>query len=187
MTASRERWMLFGAFILTVLFVCFFIVPNYRSARIAAASALTLEDRIEQLERRRVEVEKMHQDFCALEEQVQLEYKTVPIAPGTAEIVKELSLEVDGQYVLDQSFTAGASAAHFQQEGGFLVQPLAVTLHADFDSIFSVIQKVESMQRLIRVSSLHISTNQSMSESEMPILEAAVGLHAMYDITRGDQ
>jgi Tfp pilus assembly protein PilO len=187
MTASRERWMLFGAFILTVLFVCFFIVPNYQSAHNAAASALALEDRIEQLELRRVEVGKMHQDYISLEQQVQSECKTVPSAPGTAQIVKALSLEVDGQYVLDQSFTAGASAAHFKQEGGFLVQPLAVTLHADFDSIFSVIQKVESMQRLIRISSLHISANQSESESEMPILQAAIGLHAMYDNYRGDQ
>ncbi|MBC8200798.1 MAG: type 4a pilus biogenesis protein PilO [Planctomycetes bacterium] len=187
MTASRERWMLFGAFVLTVLFVCFFIVPNYQSANNASVSALALEDRIEQLERRRVEVEKMHQDLKALQTQVQSEYKSVPHAPDTAQIVKALSLEVDGQYVHDQSFTAGAAAAHFQQDDGFQVQPLAVTLHADFDSIFSVIQKVESMQRLIRVSSLHISAGQDQSESEMPILEAAIGLHAMYDNTRGDQ
>ena len=67
MTASRERWMLFGAFILTVLFVCFFIVPNYKNATYASASAIELEIRIEQLERRQVEVEKNASRFCSNE------------------------------------------------------------------------------------------------------------------------
>jgi Tfp pilus assembly protein PilO len=181
MTASRERWMLFGTFILTVLFVCFFIKPNYRIANLASVHALELENRIEQLERRQVEVEKMHQDYIAMQEQVRLDCKRVPSSPDTAQIVKALSLEVDGQYVYDQSFTAGASSTRFQQEGGFANQPLAVTLHADFESIFTVLQNVESMNRLIRVSSLRITSTKVGENGEMPVLEAAIGLHAMFD------
>jgi hypothetical protein len=185
MTASRERWMLFGAFILTVLFVCFFIVPNYQNATFASAGAIELELRIEQLERRQVEVEKMHQDFVAIKNKIQSECKFVPTSPDTAQIVKALSLEVDGQYVLDQSFTTGTSSAKLQEDGGFSVQPLAVTLHADFDSIFSVIENVESMNRLIRVSSLRITAKDVEKDGEVPILDAAIGLHAMYDNVGG--
>ena len=181
MTANRERWMLFGSFVLMTLFVCFFIVPNYRSASQASLNASGLELRIEQLERRQVEVEKMHQDFTAMEAKVQSECKHVPSSPDTAQIVKALSLEVDGQYVLDQSFTAGATSSQQSQKEGFSIQPLAVTLHADFESIFSVIQNVESMNRLIRISSLRISSKEVENGSEGPVLEAAIGLHAMYD------
>jgi|TARA_B100000959_G_scaffold262505_1_gene301006 Tfp pilus assembly protein PilO len=187
MTASRERWMLFGAFVLTVLFVCFFIVPNYQNVQSASSSALELENRIKQLERRQVEVEKMSQDFLALEKQAQSECKWVPTSPDTAQIVKALSLEVDGQYVHDQSFTAGASSPKLEQEDGFSIQPLAVTLHADFNSIFSVIQNVESMNRLIRVSSLRITSKDIEKDGDLPVLEAAIGLHAMYDSGGGLQ
>jgi Tfp pilus assembly protein PilO len=187
MTAMRERWMLFGTFVLTVLFVCLFIVPNYRNGKEAALHSIELENRIEQLERRQVEVETMRQEFANLESQVQSECKIVPNSPDTAQIVKALSLEVDGQYVHDQSFTAGATSTKLNQQDGFLIQPLAVTLYADFDSIFSIIQNVESMNRLIRVSSLRISAKDIENSGEMPILEASIGLHAMYDNDGGIQ
>jgi hypothetical protein len=181
MTASKERWMLFGSFVLTVLFVCFFIWPNYQSSQHATKSAIELEARIAQLERRQIEVEQMHEDLLLMESQVAFDCKLVPASPDTAQIVKALSLEVDGLHVLDQSFTAGATASKLQQENSFAIQPLAVTLHADFDAIFSVVQNVESMNRLIRVSSLRISTINSEGASEVPVLEASIGLHAMYD------
>jgi Tfp pilus assembly protein PilO len=181
MNASRERWMLFCTFILTVLFVCFFILPNYKSSQYASKGALELEARVAQLERRQVEVEQIYADFLFMESQVVAECKLVPDSPDTAEIVRALSLEVDGHHVLDQSFTAGATSSKLQQENGFIIQPLAVTLHADFDAIFSVVQNVESMNRLIRISSLRISSSESDSASESPVLEASIGLHAMYD------
>ena len=181
MTASNERWMLFGTFILTVLFACFFVLPNYKNAEQATNNAVELEVRIQQLERRQVEVEQMRQDFSSMEAKVQVDCKLVPDSPNTSEIVKALSLEVDGYQVLDQSFTAGSTASKLQQKGGFAIQPLAVTLHADFESIFSVIEKVESMNRLVRISSLRITTKDLGSFGEAPVLEAAIGLHAMYD------
>ena len=129
MTASNERWMLFGTFILTVLFACFFVLPNYKNAEQATKNAVELEVRIQQLERRQVEVEQMRQDFSSMEAKVKIDCKLVPDSPNTSEIVKALSLDVDGNHVLDQSFTAGSTASKLQQKGGFAIQPLAVTLH----------------------------------------------------------
>ena len=51
----------------------------------------------------------------------------------------------------------------------------------DFESIFTVLQNVESMNRLIRVSSLRITSTKVGENGEMPVLEAAIGLHAMFD------
>jgi hypothetical protein len=97
-----------------------------------------------------------------------------------SQIVQALSLEVDGQKVLDQSFTSGNSSLR-TASNEFSVQPLAVTLHADFESIFSVIQNVESMNRLVRVSSVRVNRREAEADSSLPALEAAIGLHAMYD------
>ena len=182
MTATREIWMLFATFVLLVLFSCFFIWPNYNGAEQATNDALELELRIKQLELRQVEVEKMHSDLEDMEKKVDLECKRVPSVPDTAEIVKHLSLEVDGQNVQDQSFTAGSTSTKPLQQNSFDIQPLAVTMHADFESIFSVIQSVESMNRLVRISYVRMSRKEAEANETAPVLEAAIGLHAMYDI-----
>ena len=181
MTATREKWMLLGTLVLTTLFVCFFIVPNYNIASQASSESDVLEARIEQLHRRKAEVEQMYLDFKAMEEQVQRECKHVPSAPDMAQIVKALSLEVDGRHVLDQGFTTGSISTLSQQEDTFEVQPLAVTLHADFESIFSILQNAESMNRLVQVSSVRMSRREADADETAPVLEAAIGLHALYD------
>ncbi len=180
MTATRERWMLFGTFVLSVLFVCFFIVPNYQNADRATEETSNLEARIQQLELRQAEVEKMRTEYQALRQQVNSDCKRVPSTPDMSQIVQALSLEVDGQKVLDQSFTSGNSTLKTAKDE-FSVQPLAVTLNADFESIFSVIQDVESMNRLVRVSSVRVTRREAEADQSLPALEAALGLHAMYD------
>ena len=180
MTATRELWMLFGTFVLSVLFICFSIVPNYKNAEHASMESSNLETRIEKLELRQAEVERMRIDYSELEEQVQGECKLVPSTPDMSKIVQALSLEVDGQHVLDQSFTAGNTSMQSPTDG-FSIQPLAVTLHADFESIFSVIKNVESMNRLVRVSSIRMTRKESDADVFAPALDAAIGLHAMYD------
>lgn len=180
MTATCERWMLFCTLVLSILFICFFIMPNYKNADSASLKSYKLEARIQQLELRQAEVEKMRLDFIENKDHVKRNCKIVPSMPDMSRIVQALSLEVDGLKVLDQSFTAGNTSMKPPKDG-FAIQPLAVTLHADFDSIFSVVQNVESMNRLVRVSSIRLTRNESDSDSTSPALEAAIGLHAMYD------
>ncbi len=181
MTATVERWVLLGTFVLSTLFVCFFIVPNYKSAKQSAHESKNLEARIQQLELRQAEVESMRFEYQNLEKQVERECKQVPSSPDMSQIVQALSLNVDGLKVLDQSFTSGTPSSK-RTDGEFAVQPLAVTLLADFDSIFSVIQSVESMDRLVRISSIRVTRKEAEADVSAPALEAAIGLHAMYDI-----
>ena len=63
----------------------------------------------------------------------------------------------------------------------FFVQPLAITMESNFDSIFSVIQQAESMNRLIRISSIRISRPERDADHATVMLKAAVGLHAPFD------
>ena len=181
MSATKERWMLFGTFVLTVLFVSLFIWPNYKNTNQAKLETENLESRIQQIELRQAEVEKIRMDYEALKAQVHLDCKQVPSIPDMSQIVQALSLEVDGRKVLDQSFTAGTTSKNSATDG-FAAQTLAVTLHADFESIFSVIQNVEAMNRLVRVSSVRMIRKESDSDATAPALEAAIGLHAMYDV-----
>ncbi len=181
MTATIERWVLLGTFVLSTLFVCFFIVPNYKSAKLSANESTNLESRIQQLELRQAEVESMRSDYQNLIKQVETECKYVPSSPDMSQIVQALSLNVDGLKVLDQSFTSGTLSSK-RIEGEFSVQPLAVTLLADFDSIFSVIQSVESMNRLVRISSIRVTRKEAEADASTPALEAVIGLYAMYDI-----
>jgi|TARA_B100000959_G_scaffold286307_1_gene364400 Tfp pilus assembly protein PilO len=181
MTATLERWMLLGTFILSVLFISFFILPNYKSAKLSYKESKSLEERIQQLELRQTEVELMRSEYQDLKKQVDSECKRVPSTPDMSQIVQALSLNVDGHKVLDQSFTSGTTSVE-SSERKFSAQPLAVTLCADFESIFSVIQNVESMDRLVRISSVRVTRKESESDVLAPALEAAIGLHAMYDI-----
>jgi Tfp pilus assembly protein PilO len=185
MTASKERWMLIGTFILAVLVTFCFAMPNYKTATTNAEEAKRLEDRINKLERRQIEVQKLRDEYESLALQVENEFKKVPTSPDTAQIVQALSLEVDGQLVLDQSFVAGTSTNQQTDRDSFFVQPLAITMEADFDSIFSVIKQAESMGRLIRVSSVRIKRAGRKSDSSSATLEAAVGLHVPFNPMEG--
>lgn len=183
MSAVKERWMMIGTFTLAVIVVFCFALPNYRTARTNVNEAGRLEDRISKLERRQVEVDQMRTAYEALEQQVQDRYKQVPRSPDIAQIVQALSMEVDGVHVMDQSFVAGSSSNRTTYSGtdSFSVQPLAITIEADFNSIFSVIRKAESMDRLIRVGSIRMSRQVNEALGMATTLEAAVGLHAPFD------
>ncbi|MBC8203472.1 MAG: type 4a pilus biogenesis protein PilO [Planctomycetes bacterium] len=185
MTATKERWMLIGTFVLAVLVMFCFAIPNYKTATTNVEEAKRLEDRINTLERRQVEVQNLRDEYESLVSQVEIDYKKVPAAPDTAQIVQALSLEVDGVHVLDQSFVAGSTTNQTTSEDSFSVQPLAITMEADFESIFSVIRQAESMGRLVRVSSVRITRPTGKTDSASAILEAAVGLHAPFNPMEG--
>ncbi len=180
MSASKEKWMLFSTFVLAVLFVTFFIFPNYQDANSANAEARTLEESVMQLERRQAEVEELRNELIELEAYVKEECKYVPDSPDMSSIIKSLSLDIDGYKVVDQSFTAGVAPKQ-QDKDNFLMQPLAVTMNADFDSIYNIIQNVETMNRFIKISSLRITRSEKEASIEAPALDAAIGIHAMYD------
>ena len=182
MSAIKERWMLICTFALLVLVLFCFAIPNYKIANNNVQEAKRLEDRINKLERRQVEVSQLREECERLANEVRSTYKNVPLSPDTAQIVQALSLDVDGMHVLDQSFVAGALTKKTAiQEDVFSVQPLAITMEADFNSIFRVIRLAETMGRLIRVSSVRITRPEREADSGSVTLEAAIGLHASFN------
>ena len=182
MSATKERWMLICTFALLVLVLFCFAIPNYKIANNNVQEAKRLEDRINKLERRQIEVSQLREECEQLASEVKSTYKNVPLSPDAAQIVQALSLDVDGMHVLDQSFVAGTLIKKTAvQEDAFSVQPLAITMEADFNSIFRVIRLAETMGRLIRVSSVRITRPEREADSRSVTLEAAIGLHASFN------
>jgi len=140
-----------------------------------------LETRVEKIQRRQEEVELLREDYRLMEQEVLMQCKQVPKSPEMASIVQALSLEVEGKHVLDQTFTAG-KATISEGDAGFGTQPLAISLQSDFDSVISVLQIVESMDRLVRVASIRMTRHEADADIATPPLETAIGLRAMFDV-----
>lgn len=180
MNVSKEKWVLIFLFALATSFIVLFIVPNYKKAGVASKEASELKLRIAQLERRQVEVNNLRAELEALRLYVDSTCKEVPKVPGMSRIVQELSLDIDGKEVADQSFTSGAIQS--QKLGqAFQMQPLAISMKANFDSIYSIIKKVEYMNQFVQIGSLQITRSEGDVNLEAPFLHAAIGLRALYD------
>lgn len=179
MTATRERWLLVLVAMMSILIVTCIAIPAWRSGYQAALEAADLEVRVERLERRQAEVRRIRDEYEAMQAEVRTSFKRVPTTAETAQVVQALSLQVDGIRVMDQGFTAGIGGT--PSEGDFAILPIAVTLEGDFDAIFSVIHKAEALDRLLRVSSVRITRPDDDGSTTAPVLEAAIGLHAVFD------
>ena len=65
------------------------------------------------------------------------------------------------------------------------VQPLTVDMEARFDSIFALLRAAESMDRLLRVSSVKIACERRVAGVQ-PLAKASIVLEAVYEPTEED-
>lgn len=111
---------------------------------------------------------------------VETELRTIPETPDIADLMRRLSMPVDGIHVYDQTFTAGDPRAAVP--GGdlpVLVQPLTVEMVARFDAIFTLTRQAESMDRLLRVSSISIAVDRTKAPDT--IASATIVLESVFD------
>jgi hypothetical protein len=107
--------------------------------------------------------------------------KRVPEAPDIAELMRILSLPLDGVTVLDQEFTAAdinEPVPGYDVE--FMAAPLYVNMVARFDAVFALIRAAESMGQLLRVNSLRLNAQRD-AEGTMPMADASIALEVIYD------
>ena len=113
--------------------------------------------------------------------------KVTPASANIADLMGRLSLRPDGVTVLDQSFTTGQPAdAVPGSEMTVQATPLTVEITGRFDAIFALIRSVETMHRLIRVSSVSLDSNNvdqadALTGQDSPIITANIGLEVIYD------
>lgn len=150
------------------------IWPNYRQARAIRGQIAQLESKVAGLGGQARQVQQLASDVETLQHRVDHELKTIPPQADLADLIGKLSQEVDRVRVVDQTFTAGSvsealvggpalRAAHVNAPGSesrraaYLAMPLTVDMEATFDSVFALIQNVESMDRLVRITSVSVS------------------------------
>jgi hypothetical protein len=108
-----------------------------------------------------------------------LECRRIPETADVAGLMQALSLEVDGHTVRDQTFTVMDRPS--LEANRFQVLPLRVELDADFQSVWSVLERTEGLSRLVRISGLEMT----LIDQEQPIdgsqpLRASLVLDLVY-------
>lgn len=158
------------------------IWPNYsRVARMAARIA-DLQYKAANSEVQTTAVKRLTDEVETARAYVRKELKTLPDSPDVAELIGVLSVPVDGRTVKDRQFTKGKPVEAVQ--GGpatTLAMPLTVEMKATFSSVFRLLQMVESMDRLVRVTSVRLTTEKTAEPQPTPFLTATIGLEAIYE------
>ena len=179
---SNNRQILFGAIGLIVHVTVRNPFDRGEAATVRHQVA-DLRTKIERLSDQNHQLMQLNQQVEQLQRHVSTDYKTIPASPEVAELIRKLSLPVDGVSVMDQTFTA--SSAEEVAVGGkspLKSLPLKVEMTATFDSIFALVRAAESMNQLMRVSSLKVICKRDDKTSDMaPMLNASVGLDALFD------
>lgn len=193
---SSNRQIFLGGAGLTVLVAVMawlFIWPGYRDARGFRVQVEILCGKIAGLEDGHREVGRLKEQVDEAGRLVGERCKEIPASPEVAELIRKLSLPVDGVSVTDQTFTAGSAEAIDASglEGWtFWAMPLKVEMSATFESIYALLRAAESMNQLMRVSSLKVICKRDEKSSApvaapgadvSPMLNASVGLEAIYD------
>ena len=159
-----------------------FIIPNYREARTLHRQIADLQRRAGTLVTRSEVVDKLAHEVQLASEHAANDLKSIPDSPDVAGLIRKLSLPIDGVTVIEQTFTAGTPGeAIVGGEHSAMAMPLAADMYATFDSIMALINKAESMSRLVRVASVRLLCKRDEQKTDVPLLSASIGLEAVYD------
>lgn len=152
--------------------------PNYRKASAVRGEMAQLTKRIEGLQDEQYELAKLALDVQSRREVVEHELKFVPPTPDIAELIRRLSVPVDGRQVIDQTFAAGQpKPLEMVEDGSLRALPVTLDMIADFESVFQTLRDIESLERLVRVISVRL-VRDDKQESRVT---AVVGIEAVYE------
>lgn len=138
----------------------------------------TLDERTEQ-------IQQLKEQVADAEASAKHELKRIPDAPEVADLMRQLSMPVDGYLVADQTFTTNVSKeASSDASVTARAVPVTVDMEARFEAIQEVLRRAESSDRLVRVASVRISRHPDRSNLETDddaMLKASIMLEAIYE------
>lgn len=158
------------------------IWPNYHEVATTAARISELQYKAANSEEQTTAVKGLTDEVERERAFIRKELKFVPESADVAGLIGVLSVPVDGRTVQDRQFTRGkpVEAAPGGQSGA-QAMPLTVEMKATFPAVFRLLQMVESMKRLVRVSSVRLSSEKAADAQEESVITALIGLEAIYD------
>ena len=164
------------------------VVPTYRQAGQCRAKTANLREKMAGLSGQTEALQELADAVSQMHARLDEDLKTVPTGPDIADLMRRLSLPVDGETVRDQTFTAGsAGEAVIGKESEARIMPLTIDMVARFDSVFALIQAAESMPRLVRVASVRLEADRAGESASDLFLIASIGLEAVYQADGGEE
>ena len=159
----------------------FFVWPVYRKVTKVDRRAAELLTKGRNYDQRLEVINELTVGLVKARHRIEKELRQIPESPDLAGLMRVLSLPVDRVNVRDQTFTAGAAKeAVLDGDMTAMVMPLTVDMVARFDSIFDLIRATESMKRLLRITSVRITSDRQEDEDQ-PFAKASVVVEAVYD------
>lgn len=185
MTRRRlEHGYLFLMGALVIVSIAGFIWPNYSRSSEVSAQIHSLESKIGRLEDARENLEEQTNAIRELDAIRVSRCREVPRNAQVAQLVRALSLEVDGQRVADQTFQVSGRRENVDGEGRYEGLSMVVELEAEFEEICSVIDRCASYADLVRVTGLEIGITSGRTASNR--LKASVSIDAIYQADEGE-
>lgn len=175
-----ETIMLTSVLAVVLAVTAFFTWPHYAQASDLSRASALLEEKIGHLEDVEADLERRSGELVSLHEQQAIACRTVPDHPDVANLMQHLSIGVDGETVLDQTFTVRGRADR-AGDARFEILPLVVELETTFDNIFDVVRRVERLERLVRITSLTMTCRDIDFKQARPTLRAAIGMDVVYE------
>ncbi len=170
-----------GSLSVLILGGALLVWPSLKETQATRQEITLLQKKIMGLAEQTKTVEALADELNLANLRVESELKVIPQAADIAGLMRKLSLPVDGSTVLDQTFTAGnPNDAVIGEEFIERAMPLTVDMEATFESVFALIRSVETMDRLVRVSSVRMAVDRTGNEPDVPVLDASVGLEVIY-------
>ena len=179
-TRRWDRWAigctLFGAASLSYLSTW----PNWAMGDEQAARIQELHENVGELGRAEAALSTQTTRLSNARARQEAECRHVPDSADVADLMQALSLKVDGKVVHDQTFTVMDRPS---QEGDrFEILPIQIEVEADFDSVWSILERIEQLPRLVRVSGLDVGLSDKALQSELAdqSLIAVISLDVVY-------
>lgn len=183
MTIDRQIWAgAIGLAGLVALIARVFIWPGYQEAAAIHRDVALLNAKMNGLDDANQTVRNLDDQLAAMRLAVARRCKSIPASPQIESLIGRLSLPVDGVTMIDQTFDAGSpDEVSLGGSGGLRAMPLKVELSATFESIFALVRAAETMENLVRVSSIKVVCKRDEKAADsMPVLNASLGLEAIY-------
>ena len=165
----------------TVAAWVFIVQPSYREAGAVHEHVAQLRRKSEGYAAQVKAIDRLTEALDTASARITRDFKSIPVSPNIAGLMRDLSLPVDNLTIHDQTFTAG-QRKEVAAEEGFHVEalPLTVDMVARFDAVFALLRAAESQRQLVRISSVNITSSRD-DEHQVPLVQASVRLEAIYE------
>lgn len=163
----------------TTLGFIFLAWPKYRRATDMNRQIETVKMRVANERAELQMLESVARELKAIKESVERDLRRIPDSTDMATLITALTVPADGYTVLDQTFNRGRVRAIPTVEDGSLYSlPLIIEMTATFDRVYALIEAVEQIPDLVRVTSVRVERHPKHEN----MIQATINLDAVFEV-----